>query len=87
MKIREHRGSLHDSLMTTREIPDNRCAVVSHINETLTGWIKQPVTLADLEITRVGFDKRTGLWTYMISVPAWGVYGYAGFDNDQAFPE
>jgi hypothetical protein len=64
VKVREHRGSLADSLATEVEINRTMYSLASYISQTL-GYKVEP---KDIEENPYGFDARTGWDTYIILV-------------------
>lgn len=75
MRVREHRGSLVDSLKTVKEIPATKEDLVDHINNVLglPGMFFGP---GSITIVGQGFDKRIGWDTYLIVVKDFGIFGY-----------
>jgi hypothetical protein len=71
--IREHRGTLDDSLQTVQEI--------GGLNELLDAIRKSfapfgfPVEPEQLEFVHQGMDSRTGWDTHLILVKGYGVWG------------
>jgi hypothetical protein len=72
MKVREHRGSLNDSLATTFEVT-SREELVDQINSRFL----LHVMYSDIGFTHQGMDKRIGWDSYLITVKGYGVFGYA----------
>jgi hypothetical protein len=64
VKVREHRGSLNDSLATQVEIERTIYSLASYISQTL-GYRVEP---RDIEVNQYGFDDRIGWDTYIIIV-------------------
>ena len=64
VKVREHRGSLTDSLATQVEIDRTIYSLASYISQTL-GYGVEP---RDIEVNPYGFDDRIGWDTYIILV-------------------
>lgn len=75
MKVREHRGSLADSMRTVREVA-GREELFKLIRETLApfGELVEP---EQIKIEPYGRDERIGWDTYLISVQGYGVWGMA----------
>lgn len=74
MRVREHRGSLVDSLKTVKQIPATKEDLADHIN----GVLGLPVMFGPGSITIVdqGMDERIGWNAYLIVVEGLGVFGY-----------
>ena len=71
MKIREHRGTLEDSLKTVAEIEPTLEAIAAHINKTDGSAISPDM----ITVEEYGYDPRV-LWaTHLVSVNgrAWGM--------------
>lgn len=75
MKVREHRGSLDESMATVKEIEPTLDALTAHINEVLSGWLGGGVTADTIVIHPQGFDSRIGWNTYLVAVEGYGVFG------------
>lgn len=75
MKIREHRGSLDDSLQTVAEIEPTREAVAEHVARALSAFLV-PVTPAMIQVTEYSKDDRIGWDTYIVTVDGYGVFGF-----------
>ena len=75
MKIREHKGSLADSLLTVKEIVPTIEAVLKHINESfredMVNFKKE-----DIIISSHGYDHRCNWETYLVSLKNCGVFGF-----------
>lgn len=56
MKYRDHRGSLSESLATTREV-NSLEDIVQHINDTYKEFGSE---VQEIKFKDVGFDERTG---------------------------
>lgn len=73
MKIRQHRGSLADSMETTKEIGESMEALLFEIQSQLRFDLT-------IEMIRVkpygGVDKRTGWDTHIVTINGYGVYGF-----------
>jgi hypothetical protein len=76
MKVREHRGSLADSMRTVREVA-GREELFTVIRETLApfGVLLQPEQITVKPYG--GRDERIGWDTHLISVQGYGVWGMA----------
>lgn len=74
MRVREHRGSLVESLKTVRQIPATKEALADYINKVLD----LPVMFGpgSIEIVDQGMDERIGWNAYLIVVEGLGVFGY-----------
>lgn len=74
MRVRQHRGSLVESLKTVKQIPATKEALADHINMVMDF----PVKFGPGSITIIpqGFDDRIGWNTFLINVAGLGVFGY-----------
>lgn len=74
MRVRQHRGTLVESLKTVQQIPATKMDLTNHINKTLDS----PVKFGPGSITLVyqGLDERIGWKSYLIIVDGLGVFGY-----------
>ena len=78
MKLREHRGSLTDSMATLVEIPPTRKALTAHINKIL-GKSGMQISRQDVHVNGYyrALDRRIG-WerTYIVTVDNYGPFGF-----------
>lgn len=74
MKIREHRGTLEDSLKTVAEIPPTMEALLVHIQESLKPAV--PLTAADVGLIPYFYDNRTQWCTYAVRIRGYGIWGF-----------
>lgn len=74
MRVRQHRGSLVESLKTVKQIPSTKEALADHINSVMN----YPVNIGPGSIFLIpqGFDDRIAWNTYLISIEGLGVFGY-----------
>lgn len=74
MRVRQHRGTLEQSLKTVKQIPATKDDLADHINEVLD----LPVKFGPGSITIVhqGDDERIGWDSHLIVVEGLGVFGY-----------
>ena len=76
MKLRQHRGSLAESLATTVVIEATKPALLVVVKSFLSSY-GVDVTEEMLSVTPYGgVDKRTGWDTYIVTVDGYGVYGF-----------
>jgi hypothetical protein len=73
MKVREHRGSLDESMTTVAEIEPTRSALLAHI-KTRLHW---PVHLSvdDLVLKPGLYDARIDWNTHVLAIRGYGVFG------------
>lgn len=74
MKVRQHRGSLVDSLKTVKQIPATKSDLVDHINKVLDFPVK--FGPGAITIVHQGQDERIGWDSHLIIVDGWGVFGH-----------
>jgi hypothetical protein len=74
-QVREHRGSLDESLATVRSVAD-RAELVALIHYTLEPF-GQDVKADDIFVTPYGRDERIGWDTHLITIRDYGVWGMA----------
>lgn len=72
LKVREHRGSLQESLNTEVEIVPTVEVLAAHISQV---W-DQKIHASEIAVSHYGFDKRIGWDTFLISVENQGVFGF-----------
>ena len=79
MKIREHRGSLAESMETVCEIEPTLEAVVDHMHAD-KGWpgLYAKVTPETVRVEKYGSgtDPRIGWNTHIVTIEGYGVYGF-----------
>jgi len=75
MKVREHRGSLDDSMATVREVKD-RAELLGIIQEQLKPF-EVSVTHEQIHVEPYCRDERTGWDTWLITIDGYGVWGMA----------
>ena len=76
MKIREHRGSLAESLKTTEEIEPTLGALTDFIAIKLDGWsVEVNRKLIKVEKYGRGIDDRCGWDTHIVTLEGFGVFG------------
>lgn len=73
MKIREHRGSLGDSMSTVVEIDATMAALQAHVKKVLAPFGKNATMIT---VTNQGFDARIDWNSHIIEVAGYGVFGY-----------
>jgi len=89
MKLRQHRGSLADSMDTVVEIPATLDALVEHIRQEFSIFpdMEGRVTVETVHVHKSVFDERIGWDTHTVTVDGYGVYGMTdgpvsvSFDN------
>lgn len=64
VRIRQHRGGLHEAMATTAQIPRNMASLCLWLTEQ-TGRNIQP---ADVQIEPYGYDDRIGWDTHLIKI-------------------
>lgn len=74
MKLREHRGSLVDSMATVIEIEPTQAALDAHIAKTLAPFGFVPKKPAVLD--RFTYDERIGWNSYLVFIEGYGVFGF-----------
>ncbi|AIA64649.1 hypothetical protein HL10_gp119 [Cronobacter phage CR8] len=74
MRVRQHRGSLVESLKTVKQIPATKEALADHINMVMDFPVK--FGPGSISLIYQGIDDRIGWKTYMITVAGLGVFGY-----------
>lgn len=94
MIVREHRGSLKESLETSKTIEDME-DLPRVINESFKPWGKQ-FSLSDIEVNDYGYDDRTGCQTFIVTLAGYGVFGFVDRNSsdtkkkkeeDEQFPD
>lgn len=75
-KVREHRGSLAESLLTTREIGGME-ELVALINGQFVLYGTRTATPDQVHVKPYAPDPRCGWDTYLITVDDYGVWGMA----------
>jgi len=74
MKLREHRGSLIDSMKTIVVIEPTMTALVDAIQKRLlNSW---NVEKEKVHVTLYGFDERINWNTHIVTIDSYGVYGF-----------
>ncbi|ATS93513.1 hypothetical protein P1A145kb_p113 [Pectobacterium phage DU_PP_I] len=74
MRVRQHRGSLVESLKTVKQIPATKEALADHINMVMDFPVK--FGSGSISLIHQGMDDRIGWDTYLITVSGLGVFGY-----------
>lgn len=74
MRVRQHRGSLADSLLTVKQVPATKEALADHINNTLDFPVK--FGPGSIRVLDQGYDDRIGWNNYLIIINGMGPYGY-----------
>jgi hypothetical protein len=75
MKLREHRGSLEDSMATVIDIPATKTALVKEIATKLSKFYVDVVP-EDVAVEPYAFDARIGWDSHIVTVKGNGVYGF-----------
>jgi hypothetical protein len=75
MKLREHRGSLEDSMATVVEIPATKEALVKEIVKKLSKFYVN-ISEESVTVEPYAFDERIGWDSHVVSVKGHGVYGF-----------
>lgn len=74
MKVREHRGSIQESMETCVEIHPTMDALVKVITESLSDmWVTKKVKV---KVEPYMYDTRTGWDTHIVTVKGWGIFGF-----------
>lgn len=71
MRVREHRGTLAESLATVFKV-ETKSQLLDEINARSETHFRED----DLAITHLGMDERCGWDTYAISLRGYGMFGY-----------
>lgn len=74
MKVRQHRGSLEESLKTVKEILPTKESLADHINLVMDLPVK--FGPGSINVVYQGVDSRIGWKSYIITVDGLGVFGY-----------
>lgn len=76
MRLREHRGSLSDSLATTQTLANTRAALVSAVSAVLSRF-GVTVTDSTVRVSWYAADNRCG-WgqTFIVAVDGYGIFGF-----------
>lgn len=74
MRVRQHRGSLVESLKTVKQIPATKEALADHINMVMDFPVK--FGPGSIRLVDQGMDDRIGWNSYLIMVDGLGVFGY-----------
>lgn len=74
MRVREHRGSLADSLETAVEIEENRPALVAHVIKTCAPLLE--VKARDIKVKPYGPRPSLGDPDWIITIDNYGVFGF-----------
>lgn len=74
MRVREHRGTLIESLKTVRQIPATKEDLADHINSIMNFPVK--FGPGSITIVKQGVDDRIGWDSHLIVVEGLGVFGY-----------
>jgi hypothetical protein len=75
-RIREHRGSLDDSMATVREFSGTRAELCEIIRASWEPCCPS-FTAKQLKVRPYHYDARIGWDTYLISIDGYGVWGMA----------
>jgi len=75
VKLREHRGSLADSLATTIEIDPTIDALLLAIRNALAPY-DVTVEAGMVKVSPYGFDERIGWNAHIVTVDGYGVFGF-----------
>lgn len=78
MRVRQHRGTLAESLKTVKQIPPTKDDLADHINTVLDFPVK--FGPGSLSIIDQGVDDRIGWNSYLVMVEGLGVFGYCDED-------
>ncbi len=76
VKVREHRGSLNESMQTAFEV-SSRAELTSAVQKSLGRFMITPITEDDIVVEPYGYDSRINWNTHIISVKGRGVYGFS----------
>lgn len=74
MRVRQHRGTLVESLKTVHEIPATKQDLADHINRVLDLPVK--FGPGSISILDQGFDDRIGWNNYLVIINGMGPFGY-----------
>lgn len=74
MRVRQHRGTLIDSLKTVIQIPATKEDLIDHINNVMNLPVK--FGTGSIRIVNQGKDDRIGWDSHLIVVEGLGVFGY-----------
>lgn len=74
MRLRQHRGTLVESLATTVEIEPTIEALAKAMRDALAPHI--PVEARSIEVAPYGFDTRCGWNTHIVTMLDHGVFGF-----------
>jgi len=73
VRVRQHLGTLIESLKTTKEVSPTKNSLAVLINSSL-GF---EISSKQIEVKPYGYDERTEWDTYIIVIKGYGVYGFA----------
>ncbi|WBF77642.1 hypothetical protein A73_48 [Escherichia phage A73] len=74
MRVRQHRGTLIESLKTVKQIESTKQALVDHINKELGKPFNFSVD--SISIVEKGVDERINWNNHLILIDGFGVFGY-----------
>ena len=74
MKIRQHRGTLVDSMSTIIEIPNTKEAIFELVNKTIH------CSIDSIQVKYYAYDDRIDWDCYIVSIDGFGVYGFTDSD-------
>lgn len=74
MRVREHRGSIAESLETAVEIEENRPALVAHVIKTCAPLLE--VKARDIKVKPYGPRPSLGDPDWIITIDNYGVFGF-----------
>ena len=70
MQIRQHRGTLADSMKTVVEIENTKKAVFDIVNKTI------PCSIDSIQVKFYTYDDRIKWYCHVVTVDGYGVYGF-----------
>lgn len=75
MQLREHKGSLHESMATVKRLDATRDALLSVVRAELAHF---GITFPDdaMRLVHYGRDDRIGWDCYVVTVDGYGVFGF-----------